>query len=49
MAENTEPTNETETEAAEVEAHHSVLDNQGLGKEGLQSGACVSLVSNVEN
>ncbi|MET9913376.1 hypothetical protein ABZZ74_42575 [Streptomyces sp. NPDC006476] len=48
MAENTEPTNDTTEDAAEVEAH-SVLDNQGLGKDMDKSeSACVSVVSVVE-
>ncbi|MGW2520684.1 hypothetical protein ACWC09_27430 [Streptomyces sp. NPDC001617] len=51
MAENTEPTNNTSEseDAAEVEAH-SVLDNQGLGKDMDKSeSACISLVSSIEN
>jgi hypothetical protein len=53
MAENIEPTTDetevAETEVAEVEAHGSVLNLQGLGKDMDKSeaggGACVSLVS----
>ena len=51
MAENIEPTttDENETEAAEVEAHGSVLNLQGLGKDMDKSeSACISLVSAVD-
>lgn len=48
MAENIEPTTD-DTEAVEVEAHGSVLNLQGLGKDMDKSeaggGACISLVS----
>jgi hypothetical protein len=49
MAENTEPTNDATEEAEEVEAH-SVLDNQGLGKDMDKSeSACISTVSSIES
>lgn len=49
MAENIKPTTE-ESETAEVEAHGSVLNLQGLGKDMDKSeSACISLVSVVES
>ena len=46
MAENIEPTEDT----AEVEAHRSVLDNQGLGKDMDKSeSSCISTVSSIES
>ena len=46
MAENIEPTEERTEDAAEVEAHGSVLDSQGLGKDmDKPEGSCISLVS----
>lgn len=45
MAENIEPITD-DTEAAEVEAHGSVLDLQTLGKDaGKSENSCISLVS----
>ncbi|MEV4558128.1 hypothetical protein AB0K51_14210 [Kitasatospora sp. NPDC049285] len=46
MAENVEPTEERTEDVAEVEAHSSVLDAQGLSKDVDKSeNSCVSLVS----
>jgi hypothetical protein len=46
MANGIEPITE-ETEAAEVEAHGSVLNLQGLGMEVDTTGTCFSVASNV--
>ncbi|MFF3499798.1 hypothetical protein [Streptomyces sp. NPDC003247] len=46
MAENIEPVEEQNEDAPEVEAHSSVLDAQGLGKDmDKAEGSCISLVS----